>query len=141
MPAPSGDADGDVLDVYLAGLAHRCGPAAFESVVAAVRDTCGMLAEGHPAVLAGPDGSAFGPDLQREYLGLLAVLMTGRTDLEVIMVATAGGEGWAVVEPEVAADPEAAGVVRARVAAAEADRVRALGVFASAFAPVRRRRS
>ncbi|MFH7595697.1 hypothetical protein WDV06_11425 [Streptomyces racemochromogenes] len=142
MPASGGDAgghvDGDLLDGYLAALAARCGPAVFEAVVAAVRDTCAMLAEGHTAVLAGPEGSAFGPVLQREYLSLLAVLMTGRTDLEVITVPTAEGEGWAVVEPDVAADPDTADAVRARVAAAEADRVRALGVLTSVLPPPRR---
>ncbi|MEU3317271.1 hypothetical protein ABZ743_31975 [Streptomyces sp. NPDC006662] len=127
------------MDVYLTTLAGRCGPAAFEAVIAAVRDTCAMLSEGHPAVLSGPEGTVFGPVLQREYLALMAVLMTGRTDLEVIAVPTDEGEGWAVVEPDVAADPDSAYAVRARVTAAEADRVRALGVLASAFPPDRLR--
>ncbi|MCF3182035.1 hypothetical protein IPZ70_19090 [Streptomyces polychromogenes] len=61
-------------------------------MVAAVRDTCAMLSEGHPALLTGPV-------LQREHLALTAVLMIGRTDLEVITVPTAEGEGWAVAEP------------------------------------------
>ncbi|MFH7598041.1 hypothetical protein WDV06_23510 [Streptomyces racemochromogenes] len=139
--AVSGDADGDLLDVYLADLADRCGRAVFEAVVAAARDTCAMLSEGHAAVLAGPEGSAFGPDLQREYLALLAVLMTGRTDWEVITVPTADGEGWAVVEAEIAADPDTTRAVRARITAAEADRTRAMDVLASAFPPAPRRRS
>ncbi|MFF4579971.1 hypothetical protein ACFY15_16480 [Streptomyces sp. NPDC001373] len=127
---PGPDGQGDVLGVYLEALAARCGRTGFEAVVAAARDTCAMLAEGHPAVLAGPDGEAFGPALQREYLALLAVLMTGRCDLEVIAVPTAGGRpGWAVVEPGVAADPASAAEVRARVAAGEADRVYALGLL------------
>ncbi|MEW2416995.1 hypothetical protein AB0953_25145 [Streptomyces sp. NPDC046866] len=139
MPGRSDDAGSDVLDTYLADLAGRCGPAVFEAVLAAVRGTCAMLSEGHPALLEGPDGTAFGPQLQREYLALLAVLMTGRTDLEVIGVPTAGGTaGWAVVEPDVAADPDAADAVRARVAAGEADRAEALDVLASAFPPPRR---
>ncbi|KIF02132.1 hypothetical protein PL81_31705 [Streptomyces sp. RSD-27] len=98
-PALSGDADGDILDAYLAERAVRCERAVFEAVVAATRDTCAMLSEGRAAVLAGPEGSAFGPVLQREYLALPAVLMTGRTDWEVVTVPTAGGEGWAVVDP------------------------------------------
>ncbi len=62
--------------------------------------------------------------------------MTGRTDLEVIAVPTADeAEGWAVVEPDVAADPDGAYAVRTRVATAEADRVQALDVLASAFPP------
>ncbi|MEU3317353.1 hypothetical protein ABZ743_32405 [Streptomyces sp. NPDC006662] len=102
---------GDVLDAYLADLAGRCGPAAFKAVVAAVSDTCAMLSGGHTAVLAGPDGTEFAPCLQREYLGSLAVLMTGRTDLEVIaMLAADGTAGWAVVEPETAAVTLAAAV-------------------------------
>ncbi|MFF4325731.1 hypothetical protein ACWC5F_27720 [Streptomyces sp. NPDC001272] len=50
------------------------------------------------------------------------------------MVPTIDGtEGWAVVEPAVAADPGTASAVRDRVAAAEADRVPALDVLASAL--------
>ncbi|MEU3317413.1 hypothetical protein AB0940_33380 [Streptomyces sp. NPDC006656] len=138
MPARSGDADGDILGVYLVTLAGRCGPVAFEAVVAAVRDTCAMLSEGHPAILSVPRARRSGPALQREHLALLAVLMTGRTDLEVVAVPTAdGAEGWAVVEPDVAADPDTVTAVRARVTAAGADRVQALGVLASAFPPDR----
>ncbi|MFF4498791.1 hypothetical protein [Streptomyces sp. NPDC001546] len=134
-----GGRGGDFLDAYLAALADRCGPAAFEAVVAAVRDTCAMLADGHPAVLAGPDGAAFTPRLQREYLGLMAVLMTGRTDLEVIAVPAADGtEGWAVVEPKIAENPESADAVRARLLAAETDRVRAMEVLTGAFPPLPR---
>ncbi|MFJ8212013.1 hypothetical protein [Streptomyces sp. NPDC096033] len=48
--------------------------------------------------------------------------MTGRTDLEVITVPAAEGEGWAVVEPGIAAALDAAGAVRARITAAEAAR-------------------
>lgn len=122
---PEGDLPGgeDALDGYLAALAGRCGRAGFEAVVTAARDTCAMLSEGHPALLAGPEGEGFGPALQREYLSLLAVLMTGRTDLEVIAVPAPGGRrGWAVVEPSVAGDPEAADAVRARLTAGEAER-------------------
>ncbi|MEV7730154.1 hypothetical protein AB0P15_36400 [Streptomyces sp. NPDC087917] len=115
-----------MLDAHLRGLATRCGPAGFEAVIAAARDTCAMLAEGHPAVLAGPDGEAFDPSLQREYLALLGVLMTGRSDLRIIEVPTAGGvPGWAVVEPGIAADAKAVEEVRARLAAGEAERVQA----------------
>ncbi|MEU3724926.1 hypothetical protein [Streptomyces sp. NPDC031705] len=127
---------GDVLDTYLQALASRCGRAEFEAVIAAVRDTCGMLSDGHPAVFAGPDGGSFPPNLQREYLALLAVLMTGRTDLKIIKVPSPDGQpGWAVVEPDIAEDPRAADAVRRRVAAAEADRIRAADTLTALFTP------
>ncbi|MFJ9344809.1 hypothetical protein ACIRP0_36845 [Streptomyces sp. NPDC101733] len=99
------------------------GAVGFEAVVSTVRDTCAMLADGHPAILAGPDGEAFGSVLQREYLALLAVLMTGRADLEIIAVPIPGGEqGWAVVEPDIAADPRAVDEILARILTGERER-------------------
>ncbi|MEV7728811.1 hypothetical protein AB0P15_29340 [Streptomyces sp. NPDC087917] len=127
------DADSaDVLDLHLRVVADRLGPAEFEAVVRAASDTCSMPAEGRPAMLAGPGGEGFGSALQREYLALLAVLMTGRTDLEVISVPVAGGaRGWAVVEPDVAADPDAVDVIRARIVSREEERVRTVDLLQS----------
>ncbi|MEU9028982.1 hypothetical protein AB0D46_15950 [Streptomyces sp. NPDC048383] len=104
----------DLLDTYLAGLRDRIGARGFEAVVRAADATCVLLAEGHSALLAGPDGqdgrqdAGFDADLQREYLTLLAVLITGRTDHRVVRLPGLDGlPGWAVVEADVAEDPAA----------------------------------
>ncbi|MBT2452136.1 hypothetical protein J7F03_34790 [Streptomyces sp. ISL-43] len=102
------DEGSDLLDVYLHEARERLGPADFEAVVRATDATCVLLAGGHPAILSGPDGGGFGPELQREYLGLLAVLITGRTDHHVVpLTAPDGTPGWAVVEGHLLHDPHA----------------------------------
>ncbi|MGW0365873.1 hypothetical protein [Streptomyces sp. NPDC002990] len=108
----------DLLDAYLEGLRARIGARRFVAVVRAADATCVLLADGHPAVLAGPDGedgrddAGFDTDLQREYLTLLAVLITGRTDHRVVRLPGLDGlSGWAVVEAEAADDPAALGVL------------------------------
>ncbi|WCD83710.1 hypothetical protein KPP03845_100029 [Streptomyces xanthophaeus] len=102
----------DLLDTYLTGLRDRLGARGFEAVVRAADATCVLLAEGHHAVLAGPDGrdgrvdAGFDADLQREYLTLLAVLITGRTDHRVVRLPGLDGlPGWAVLETEPTEDP------------------------------------
>lgn len=108
----------DVLDGYLQEALGRLGRPGFEAVVRAAEATCGLLADGQPAVLAGPDGAGFGPDLQREYLALLAVLITGRTDHHIVpLPGEDGTPGWAVVEPGLAKDPEVLQDLCGRIAA------------------------
>ncbi|MFF7501115.1 hypothetical protein ACFZBM_16950 [Streptomyces lavendulae] len=64
-------------------------------LIRAVDATCALLADGHPAVLAGTEGEAFTPTLQREYPSLLA----GRTDHHIIVLpGPEGTPGWAAVE-------------------------------------------
>ncbi|MGW7099687.1 hypothetical protein [Streptomyces sp. NPDC054838] len=96
-----------LLGTYLEGLRARIGARGFEAVIRAADATCALLAGGHPALLAGPDGEAdgFGSDLQREYLALLAVLITGRCDHRLVRLPGVDGlPGWAVVEAYVADD-------------------------------------
>ncbi|MFD6878400.1 MULTISPECIES: hypothetical protein [unclassified Streptomyces] len=108
--------DTDLLDDYLRAALARLGPANFEAVIRAADATCQLLANGQPAVLAGPDGAAFGPDLQREYLALLAVLITGRTDHPIVPLPSPDGTpGWAVIEHHLTQDPRALGDLCARI--------------------------
>lgn len=101
----------------------------FQAVIVAADATCMLLSGGHPAVLAGPDGEAdrFGSDLQREYLALLAVLITARCDHRVVRLPGEDGlPGWAVVEAHVAEEGAALDalcqqiIVRARTGAQSA---------------------
>ncbi|THA47093.1 hypothetical protein [Streptomyces sp. A1136] len=124
-----GGGGADLLGTYLEGLRARIGARGFEAVIRAADATCVLLADGHPAVLAGPDGEAdgFGSDLQREYLALLAVLITGRSDHRLVRLPCVDGlPGWAVVEDHVADDGAALDAlcrqitVRARAAAQSA---------------------
>ncbi|MFF4321202.1 hypothetical protein [Streptomyces sp. NPDC001568] len=72
--------DTDVLGEYLRAALARLGSADFETVIRAADATCQLLADAQPALPAGPDGAVRGSHLQREYLSLLAVLITGRAD-------------------------------------------------------------
>ncbi|MFF5705694.1 hypothetical protein ACFY7H_24905 [Streptomyces sp. NPDC012794] len=74
----------DVLDLYLQMARARLSPARFEAVVRAVQDTCGLLAQGHQALVAMPGEEGFSPEMQREYLALLAVMITGSLDHRVV---------------------------------------------------------
>ncbi|CAM5676525.1 hypothetical protein SAVIM338S_07193 [Streptomyces avidinii] len=115
----------DLLDGYLREAPARLGRSGFEAVLRAADATCALLAGGHPALLAGPDEVAFGPDLQREYLALLAVLITGRTDHHVITLPQSDGTaGWAVAEKHLAHDPKALEELRARITARAHDGAR-----------------
>ncbi|MFF5706566.1 hypothetical protein ACFY7H_29370 [Streptomyces sp. NPDC012794] len=74
----------DVLDLYLEMARARLSPPRFEAVVRAVQETCGLLAQGHQALVVMPGDEGFSPDLQREYLALLAVMITGSLDHQVV---------------------------------------------------------
>ncbi|MFF5705482.1 GNAT family N-acetyltransferase [Streptomyces sp. NPDC012794] len=74
----------DVLDLYLQMARARLSPARFEAVVRAVQDTCGLLVQGHQALVAMPGEEGFSPEMQREYLALLAVMITGSLDHRVV---------------------------------------------------------
>ncbi|MFH8894690.1 hypothetical protein [Streptomyces sp. NPDC017949] len=117
--------DTDLLDAYLRATLARLGPAGFEAVIRAADATCLLLADGQSAVLAGPDGAAFGSDLQREYLALLAVLITGRTDHLIVALPSAdGASGWAVVEQHLTRDPKALADLCTRIGDLARDSVR-----------------
>lgn len=68
----------DVLDLYLEMARARLSPTRFEAVVRAVQDTCGLLAQGHEALVAASAEEGFSPDKQREYL-LTADVLKHRT--------------------------------------------------------------
>ncbi|MFJ3883223.1 hypothetical protein ACIPW5_37985 [Streptomyces sp. NPDC090077] len=100
--------EADLLDTYLRDALDRLGPAAFETVIRAVDATCALLADGHPTILTGPDSEPFTPVLHREYLSLLTVLITGRTDHHMVALPNGDGTpGWAAVEPHLTHHPEA----------------------------------
>ncbi|WP_329201785.1 MULTISPECIES: hypothetical protein [unclassified Streptomyces] len=81
----------DVLGIYLEMARARLAPPRFEAVIRAAQATCALLAEGHEALVAAPEGESFTKDLQCEYLGLLAVMITGSLDHRVIAVPGPAG--------------------------------------------------
>ncbi|MCX4782730.1 hypothetical protein [Streptomyces sp. NBC_01264] len=108
----------DLLDAYLQEVLARLGREGFEVVLRAADVTCELLAGGHPTLLAGPDDDAFGHGLQREYLALLAVLITGRTDHHIITLPQSDGTAsWAVVEDHLLHDPKVLEELRTRLTA------------------------
>ncbi|MFJ7271341.1 hypothetical protein ACIQV3_32670 [Streptomyces sp. NPDC099050] len=115
----------DLLDDYLREVLARLGRPGFEAVLRATDATCTLLAGGPPALLAGPDDGAFGPGLQREYLALLAVLITGRTDHHIIDLPQSDGTpGWAVVEEHLLHDSKSLEELRTRITARAHDSAR-----------------
>ncbi|GGS82013.1 MULTISPECIES: hypothetical protein [Streptomyces] len=102
-PAPDGP-EGDVLGSYLVDLRARLGGARFEALIRTVQATCALLADSPRPVLEVPGGSGLPPDLRREYVALLAVMITGRADHRLVRLDAADGDaGWAVVDATAAA--------------------------------------
>ncbi|MFG2709928.1 hypothetical protein ACGFX2_05110 [Streptomyces goshikiensis] len=99
-PAGSGDGqDTDVLGPYLEVLRARLSGERFELLIRAVQTTCALLAHDQEAVLKVPAATELAPDLQREYLSLMAVMITGHLDHRLVEIAAPdGGKGWAVVD-------------------------------------------
>ncbi|WP_073780035.1 hypothetical protein [Streptomyces sp. MJM1172] len=99
-PAGSGDGqDVDVLGTYLEVLRARLTGERFEVLIRAVQTTCALLADDQEAVLKVPAATELAPDLQREYLSLMAVMITGHLDHRLVEIAAPdGGRGWAVVD-------------------------------------------
>ncbi|MFK0257878.1 hypothetical protein [Streptomyces sp. NPDC090445] len=101
---PAGPDDGgpgaEVLGSYLEGVRARLSGERFDVLIRAVQTTCALLGEGHhQAVVEVPGGGELAPDLQREYVSLLAVMITGRLDHHLVELdAPEGDKGWAVVE-------------------------------------------
>ncbi|MFD8410462.1 hypothetical protein ACFV2Q_01605 [Streptomyces sp. NPDC059650] len=95
-----GDPGADVLGSYLERVRARLSGERFEVLIRAVQTTCDLLWEGRPqTVLEVPGGGELAPDLQREYVSLLAVMITGRSDHHLVELAAPDGDkGWAVVE-------------------------------------------
>ncbi|MFJ7263529.1 hypothetical protein ACIQV2_25575 [Streptomyces globosus] len=97
-PAPEGPG-GDVLGSYLQDLQGRLGGARFEALIRAVQATCSLLDAGPRPLLEVPAGSGLPPDLRREYVALLAVMITGRADHRLVELGTPDGEkGWAALD-------------------------------------------
>ncbi|MFE2145501.1 hypothetical protein ACFXA3_27835 [Streptomyces sp. NPDC059456] len=96
---PDDGQEADVLGHYLEVLRARLSGERFELLIRAVQTTCALLAEGREAVLEVPGGPDLAPDLQREYLSLMAVMITGHLDHRLVeLAAPDGGTGWAVVD-------------------------------------------
>ncbi len=93
------DGDSDVLGVYLEMLRAQMSPRRFRTLVTAVQTTCGLLSDGPATPVTVPGDSFLPSDLRREYLSVLAVMITGRMDHCLVEVPVRGGpSGWAVLE-------------------------------------------
>ncbi|MEU9304551.1 hypothetical protein [Streptomyces sp. NPDC048269] len=96
---PGDDCGADVLGPYLEALRARLNGERFEALIRAVQVTCALLGDGHQPVLEVPGEGELAPDLQREYLSLMAVMITGHLDHRLVeLAAPDGARGWAVVE-------------------------------------------
>ncbi|MFF8265580.1 hypothetical protein [Streptomyces virginiae] len=102
MNVNDGQGDGDefdVLGVYLETLRAQMSSQQFRSLVRVVQATCGLLSEGRSAPLAVPGDGLLSGDLRREYLTVLAVMITGRMDHRLVEVPGPDGKsGWVVLE-------------------------------------------
>ncbi|OEJ30081.1 hypothetical protein [Streptomyces subrutilus] len=89
----------DVLGVYLEALRAQMSPPRFRTLVAAVQETCGLLSDGKSAQVTVPGDGFLPSDLRREYLSVLAIMITGRMDHRLVEVLGPGGtSGWVVLE-------------------------------------------
>ncbi|MFD9376858.1 hypothetical protein ACFWBH_15175 [Streptomyces sp. NPDC059999] len=117
---PDDDHEADVLGSYLEVLRARLDGERFEALIAAVRTTCALLEDDRRTAWDVPAGRHLPPDLQREYLSLMAVMITGHLDHRLVeLAAPDGARGWAVVDntrPDTERawiDTELDGIVRA----------------------------
>ncbi|MEV6572475.1 hypothetical protein [Streptomyces sp. NPDC051577] len=120
-PTETGDDhEADVLGSYLEVLRARLDGERFESLITAVRITCALLEDDHRTAWDVPAERHLPADLQREYLSLMAVMITGHLDHRLVeFAAPDGSKGWAVVDnthPDAGRAPidaELDGIVRA----------------------------
>ncbi|MGA5120911.1 hypothetical protein [Streptomyces pseudogriseolus] len=103
----SGSHDGriDNVSLYMETLKARMDPEQYDVLAKAVYETAHLIAEGHQAGPVG-DASQFTDEVQREYATVLAILLTGRMDHQLVeMPGPDGSRGFAIVEAAVADDP------------------------------------
>ncbi|MCY0963104.1 hypothetical protein [Streptomyces sp. H27-H5] len=103
-PAPSRlqDAGDAVLDWYLEDLHQRVGPECLAVLVRVVQDACQRVSGDGQALLEVPGEDGWTPELQRECLSLLAVMITGQVGSHHL-VEIPGPErstGWLVIQAE-----------------------------------------
>lgn len=96
---PGDDHAADVLGSYLELLRARLDGERFEALVTAVRTTCALLEDDHGTAWEVPAEHHLPAELQREYLSLMAVMITGHLDHRLVeLAAPDGARGWAVVD-------------------------------------------
>ncbi|MFD3437188.1 hypothetical protein ACFWU3_06755 [Streptomyces sp. NPDC058685] len=106
--APETPDDGlDLASLYLESVKARMDPEQFATLEEAVDELAHMLSDGQPGTFEAGGRDSFTPDVQREFLAVMAILTTGRMDHHIVeLPGPDGSTGYAVVTAEVANDPE-----------------------------------
>ncbi|MET9107389.1 hypothetical protein [Streptomyces zhihengii] len=94
------------VELYLESVKARIRPASYEALLRAVHEMAPRFAAGQFGLIHA--GTGFGPQVQREFLAVMAIMTTGRMDHHVIDMPGPGSTtAYAVVTPEAANDPMA----------------------------------
>lgn len=93
--------------LYLESVKARMPAEEFETLQQAVHEMAHLLADGREGILDAGDRENFTDDVQKEFLTVTAIVMTGRMDHQVVdMPSPDGSPGYAIVTQELANDPE-----------------------------------
>ncbi|MFE4924740.1 replication-relaxation family protein [Streptomyces sp. NPDC056661] len=102
--------------LYLESVKGRMPAEEFETLHQAVHEMVHLIADGREGFLETGDRENFTDNIQREFLTVMAIVMTGRMDHQVVdMPGRDGSPGYAVVTQELANDPEELAKVREKL--------------------------
>ncbi|MFD5065642.1 hypothetical protein [Streptomyces sp. NPDC058394] len=93
--------------LYLESVKARMPAEEFETLRQAVHEMVHLIADGREGFLETGDRENFTDTIQKEFLTVMAIVMTGRMDHQVVDIpGPDGSPGYAVVTPELANDPD-----------------------------------
>jgi hypothetical protein len=102
--------------LYLESVKARMPAEEFETLHQAVHEMVHLLTDGREGILETVDRENFTDNIQKEFLTVMAIVMTGRMDHQVVdMPGRDGSPGYAVVTQELANDPEELAKVREKL--------------------------
>lgn len=110
------------LGLYLETLQATMKPEEYDAVCAGLRQFWRVMESGGEGSFT-MDTQDFNDVVRKEFIMAVAIIGTGRMDYEVVEVAgTDGSPGWAVVDADIATDPNTFADLRQRFAAWDRER-------------------
>ncbi|MET4644494.1 hypothetical protein ABID95_004243 [Streptomyces atratus] len=104
------------VTLYLESVEARMPAEEFETLDQAVHEMAHLIADGREGFLDAGDRENFTDNIQKEFLTVMAIVMTGRMDHQVVdLPGPDGSPGYAVVTPELANDPKGLAELRDRI--------------------------
>ncbi|WP_329028097.1 hypothetical protein [Streptomyces sp. NBC_00690] len=103
------------VGLYMQTLRARMAPAEYKTLATAVNEFCRQIAKGGTGSFQ-IDDAAFTPGIHQELMTVITMLATGRADHHYIDVPGPNGTfGGAMVQADIAHDPEQLAAVRAKL--------------------------